>query len=134
MAYSIEALNAAWSRLDTAARKIQSAKMSDVSGALRELELARKGYAELQRLISHHQVKAHVAASGAVHSGASFAERLLYWRSTLQLTQLQLSKLSGVSLPQLTRYEAGKSTPRLGAVMKIAEALDVEVKDLISKS
>lgn len=132
MAYSIEALNAAWSRLDAAARKIQSTKMSDVSDALRELELARKDYAVLQRLIPH-LAAASVAASGTVNGGTSFAERLLYWRSRLQLTQLELANLSGVSLPQLTRYEAGKSTPRLGAVMKLADALEIKVEDLTPK-
>lgn len=133
LAYSIEALNAAWSRLDAAARKLQSVKMSDVSEALRELELSRKSYADLQRLIPH-QVKAPVADSGTVDVGTSFAERLLYWRSKSQLSRLELAKLSGVSLPQIARYETGKSAPRLGAVMKLADALAIKVENLTPKN
>ncbi|MFJ7794483.1 helix-turn-helix domain-containing protein [Pseudomonas sp. NPDC096950] len=129
MTFSIEALTSAWNRLDAAVRKIQSAKMSEVSETLHELELARKNYAHLQRLIPHH-LRLTVPVSDVVNGGNTFGERLLYWRSKVQLTQLELANLSGVSLPQLTRYETGRSTPRLGAVMKLAKALNIEIEAL----
>ncbi|MDF3864203.1 helix-turn-helix transcriptional regulator [Pseudomonas denitrificans (nom. rej.)] len=56
-----------------------------------------------------------------------FAERLVWHRSAAGLSQRELAELSGVSLPQITRYESGKSAPRLAAVMKIAKALKVDV-------
>lgn len=55
-----------------------------------------------------------------------FAERLVWFRAGKGMTQRELSELSGVSLPQITRYETGKSTPRLGAVLKIAAALELD--------
>ncbi|QEY62542.1 helix-turn-helix domain-containing protein [Metapseudomonas lalkuanensis] len=56
-----------------------------------------------------------------------FAERLVWFRAEAGMTQRELAEKSGVSLPQITRYESGKSTPRLSAVMKLAKALNVEI-------
>lgn len=61
-----------------------------------------------------------------------FAERLTWHRSKAGISQRELAERSGVSLPQITRYESGKSTPRLAAVMKIAAALNLDVSDFTS--
>ncbi|CAN7658307.1 helix-turn-helix domain-containing protein [Aquipseudomonas alcaligenes] len=58
-----------------------------------------------------------------------FPERLVWFRSGAGITQRELAERSGVSLPQITRYESGKSAPRLAAVMKIARALGVPVEE-----
>lgn len=57
-----------------------------------------------------------------------FGQRLTWYRSKAKMTQRALAERSGVSLPQITRYETNKSAPRLAAVMKIAEALEVPVE------
>lgn len=55
-----------------------------------------------------------------------FGQRLVWYRSKAQMTQRELAEKSGVSLPQITRYESNRSTPRLAAVMKLAEALGLD--------
>lgn len=57
-----------------------------------------------------------------------FGQRLVWYRSKAQMTQRELAEKSGVSLPQITRYESNRSTPRLSAVMKLARALDLDAE------
>ena len=54
-----------------------------------------------------------------------FSERLRSRRAELGLTQRELSKKSGIAVPQLSRYELGQSMPRADIAAKIANALDV---------
>ncbi|MDH1143311.1 helix-turn-helix domain-containing protein [Pseudomonas mosselii] len=56
----------------------------------------------------------------------SFAERLRWARSEAGLTQKELSEKSGISQPQIVRYEAGRSKPRLGGALKLARALKID--------
>ncbi|HBP2507883.1 TPA: helix-turn-helix transcriptional regulator [Pseudomonas aeruginosa] len=49
------------------------------------------------------------------------------------MTQKELAKASGMSLPQIARYERGESVPRMTALVKLAKALEVDVEDLQSK-
>lgn len=60
-----------------------------------------------------------------------FSERLLWARSEAGLTQKELASKSGISLPQIVRYEAGRSTPRLGGALKLARALQMDAYDLM---
>lgn len=46
------------------------------------------------------------------------------------MTQADLSQASGVSVPQIARYERGESKPRMGSLMKLAHALGVASEDL----
>jgi len=55
---------------------------------------------------------------------------LLRLRSEAGLTQSQLAQASGVSLPQIARYERGESNPRMTALMKLSKALGVSVESL----
>lgn len=66
-------------------------------------------------------------------SPKGFPARLLRLRAEAGLTQKELAKASGVSLPQIARYERGESAPRLTALVKLARALEVDVEDLQSK-
>ena len=43
------------------------------------------------------------------------------------LSQTELAEVSGVSLPSITRLEAGKSTLRLDVLTKVAESLGYEL-------
>jgi transcriptional regulator with XRE-family HTH domain len=47
------------------------------------------------------------------------------------LTQSQLSILSNVPLDSLKKYEQGKRSPIVSNLIKIANALNCEIKDLI---
>lgn len=60
-----------------------------------------------------------------------FSERLLWARSEAGLTQKDLASQSGISLPQIVRYEAGRSTPRLGGALKLARVLKMDAYELI---
>lgn len=57
---------------------------------------------------------------------ANFPELLVWARAKRGITQKELSETSGVSLVQVARYETGRSKPRLGAVIKLSNALGVD--------
>ncbi|WP_258704727.1 helix-turn-helix domain-containing protein [Pseudomonas sichuanensis] len=59
-----------------------------------------------------------------------FPSRLLRLRAEAQMTQKDLAKASGLSVPQIARYESGTSKPRMTALVKLAKALNVEVSAL----
>lgn len=48
------------------------------------------------------------------------------------MTQKDLAKASGVSVPQIARYETGTSKPRMTAITKLAKALEVDIEELIN--
>lgn len=57
---------------------------------------------------------------------AGFPARLLRLRADAGMTQKELARASGVSVPQIARYETGVSNPRLTAIVKLAKALGVD--------
>ena len=50
-----------------------------------------------------------------------------YFRSLKNLTQEKLSEISGISKDYLSEIERGKKTPIIKRLIKIAEALDIDV-------
>lgn len=50
-----------------------------------------------------------------------------YFRSLKNLTQEKLSEISGISKDYLSEIERGKKTPSIKRLIKIAEALDIDV-------
>jgi transcriptional regulator with XRE-family HTH domain len=48
-------------------------------------------------------------------------------REALQVTQVMLAELSGVSLRALKQFESGKGNPTLETLSKLANALGMEV-------
>lgn len=48
-------------------------------------------------------------------------------REMLQVTQEELSKLSGVGLRTLKQFESGKGNPTLLTIQKIADVLGMEI-------
>ncbi|WP_439871360.1 helix-turn-helix domain-containing protein [Pseudomonas syringae] len=66
----------------------------------------------------------------------TFAERLTYLRAKKGLTQRELGAAAGVAWSMISKYESGKSAPRLKVLMKLADALSVsadELKDALSE-
>ncbi|MHB0763175.1 helix-turn-helix domain-containing protein [Stutzerimonas sp. NM35] len=59
-----------------------------------------------------------------------FASRLVRLRADAEMTQRDLAKASGISVPQIGRYETGISKPRMTALVKLAKALAVDVSTL----
>lgn len=61
----------------------------------------------------------------------TFPERLAWARAEAGLTQRELAEKSGISVPQIARYEGGLSKPRLGAALKLARVLGLDAYDLM---
>ena len=60
-----------------------------------------------------------------------FHERLRAARGRLGLTQTELAALSGLSWLTVSHLETGAANPRLDTMEKLAQALQVRVKDLV---
>lgn len=60
-----------------------------------------------------------------------FAEKLSKLRNERGLTQQEMSKLIGVGIAQMRRYEKGKSSPTLEVIKNIARTLGVSADELI---
>ncbi|WP_312387746.1 helix-turn-helix transcriptional regulator [Pseudomonas sp.] len=65
-----------------------------------------------------------------MHHPTGFPSRLVRLRADAGMTQRDLAKASGISLPQIGRYEMGTSKPRMTALVKLAGALGCDVSDL----
>lgn len=52
-------------------------------------------------------------------------------REEKKISQAELAERVGVSQVQISRIELNKSKTKISTMMKIAEALDVEIKDLL---
>lgn len=55
-------------------------------------------------------------------------------RKRRKMTQQELADKTGISRVCINRYESGKSTPRLGKMVKLASALNVTVDELLDES
>lgn len=62
---------------------------------------------------------------------ARLASNLLQARERLKLHQQGLAERIGMSKAYLSQIEMGKRLPSLSILVRIAEALNVEVRDLI---
>ena len=59
-----------------------------------------------------------------------FRQNLKFYRNKLNLTQEQLSELSGISSDYLSEIERGKRTPSFKRLDLIANSLNIEVYKL----
>jgi len=64
---------------------------------------------------------------GATMHFESIIQQLKARRVALQVTQVMLADLSGVSLRALKQFESGKGNPTLDTLSKLADALGMEV-------
>lgn len=58
--------------------------------------------------------------------------RISDWRKRLNITQDDLSFLTGISVPYISEIENGKKRPSLDIIVSISDALDVTVDELLS--
>lgn len=61
---------------------------------------------------------------------ALFGKRLARARAAANMTQRELAGAVGITWSQISRYEASKAKPRLGVLLKLAEALGVTAEEL----
>ncbi len=64
----------------------------------------------------------------------NFAKNLKFLRIQKKLTQEQLSKMLDRDYTTIGKWEKGERTPKLEEVVKVAQALDVPVYDLIGEN
>lgn len=65
-----------------------------------------------------------------MHHPKGFPSKLVRLRAEAGMTQKDLAKASGISVPQIGRYETGVSKPRMTAIVKLARALNVDASEL----
>jgi transcriptional regulator with XRE-family HTH domain len=61
-----------------------------------------------------------------------FGSNLRRLRQTKNLSQEQLSALSGLHATEISRLERGAREPRLGTIVRLAHGLDVTAADLMA--
>lgn len=61
-----------------------------------------------------------------------FARRMSDRMAFLEMSQSQLSKISGVSRPEICQLMRGRKAPLITTAMKIARALNIELHELIN--
>lgn len=54
----------------------------------------------------------------------TFADKLAYLRAQKGLTQRELAAMTGIAWSMISKYEAGKSKPRLKVLLRLEEALE----------
>ena len=59
-------------------------------------------------------------------------EKIQALRRDKNISQFQLAVECGFEKSNMSRIESGKTNPTIGTLLKIADALDVELKDLVS--
>ena len=60
-------------------------------------------------------------------------ENLRNVRKSAGLTQKKLAELARVSMPKISAYENGKTSPSCKTLLKLAQALGCSVDDLVKK-
>jgi transcriptional regulator with XRE-family HTH domain len=61
-----------------------------------------------------------------------FGARLRELRTAAGLTQRELAKLSGTSSAAISNFEAGNNAPTLGTLVRLADALECDVTELVT--
>lgn len=61
-------------------------------------------------------------------------DKISKFRKLSGLTQIELAKKVGITTRAIQNYEMGSRIPRIDILTKIANALDVEVNDLVTDS
>lgn len=53
-------------------------------------------------------------------------------RTAAGLTQMELANRSEMDMAEISRLERGQRTPRLDTMVRVAEALDLTIEDLVA--
>lgn len=69
----------------------------------------------------------------AINTENLFRENLKKYRKARGYTQVKLSVLAGISQDYMSEIERGKASPSLKKIIMLADALNIEVRDLFSK-
>jgi DNA-binding XRE family transcriptional regulator len=100
-----------------------------------EIELASGGKLSLRsNALSRHHANgsSEAAASLADIDGATLGRRLRTLRLAAGLTQAELARRTGIHRPNIARVEAGRHTPSLETLARLAQAIGVPTTRVLS--
>ncbi len=63
----------------------------------------------------------------------TIAEALRHWREVRGLSQRALAEKTGLTYVHIARLELAQSDPRLSTLVKLAEALEIRMADLLTE-
>ncbi len=88
--------------------------------------------ADLQREQSEGLAEAHAPASMGDVDGVRLGQRLRSLRLSAGLTQAELARRTGIHRPNIARVEAGRHTPSLETLARLAAAIGVPTTRVLS--
>ena len=62
----------------------------------------------------------------------TFGEQLRELRTARSMTQGQLAERCGTSISAISNFEAGNNSPTLGTLLRLADALECNVSELVA--
>ncbi len=62
-----------------------------------------------------------------------FGKRMRSYRNSKRISQEKLSEITGISTVHISKLENGQREPCLDTMIKISNALDVRISDLVSE-
>lgn len=101
-------------------------------------ESARIGFASGKSLVLQADVAAHRGENGTSHTngatldGHRLGARLRQLRKAAGLTQAELSRRTGIHRPNIARVEAGRHTPSLETLARLATAIGIPASRILS--
>lgn len=105
----------------------------DASTATLGLQSGSRLQLEATRLIPHGGNGASDGASGIAVDGARLGARLRELRLAAGLTQAELARRTGIHRPNIARVEAGRHTPSLETLARLASAIGVPTTRVLSE-
>lgn len=60
-------------------------------------------------------------------------EYLKFWRNSKGLSQQRLASMTDLSISSVAKYESGATEPTIGKALRIADALEVDVRELVGR-
>lgn len=72
-------------------------------------------------------------ASVQAKTKKSVMEEFKNTRKNIKMTQVELSEITGIPQPNITRFESGKSNPTLEMMVKMAAAMGMEIEISLKK-
>ena len=78
---------------------------------------------------AHYAARMHTAATLPRSAPPAFGEHLRHWRQRRRLSQLELAQEAAISARHLSFVETGRSVPSREMVLRLAQRLDVPLRE-----
>lgn len=117
-----------------APRAIPQSVSPSLSGSSVELLLSDGGTYDIDAAVIRSLLDANLRerlSRAATDHRTAFGQRLRHVRTSLGLTQIQLSERSGLDQAVISRMEKGRVRPRIDTLNRLAESMGKSVADLL---